>query len=79
MEKEVKYTNSIPLCPNCNKPTVRTQGGSSSTCMYFPPRYDENGINVNPDRNRVTSEWHCEECNKDYHITGNNADGFNYL
>lgn len=78
-EKKVKYTNGIPICPNCNKPTIRTKGARTSTLIYFPPRYDENGVNLNPDRNTVTSEWRCEGCNKDYLIRGNDVDGFSYL
>ena len=34
-------TNGIPICPNCKKSTKRTVGTSMSTCMYFPPVYDE--------------------------------------
>ncbi len=71
MEKKVKFTNNVPICPHCDEPTERTQGMSSTTCMYFPPRYDENGINVNPDRNITTTNWKCNKCNQDYFVIGN--------
>ena len=54
----------IPICPNCKRPTKRKQGITSCTDMYFPPIYDENGVNINPDRNWYTTEWKCMECGK---------------
>jgi hypothetical protein len=71
-------TNGIPQCPHCNKPTKRTAGMSMTTAAYFPPVYDENGVNTNPDRNTITSFWHCLECDKDYAVKGNYVDGFEY-
>ncbi len=79
-EKEkVIYTGSIPQCPNCKEPTVRTESGMNTvTAMYFAPRYDEKGNNVNPDRNIRTSNYHCSKCGKDYSVAGNYTDGFYY-
>lgn len=77
-EKQVIFTGSIPQCPYCEKPTTRSGGSGSVTAMYFEPRYDENGVNVNPDRNTITSSWHCQGCNGGYATHGNNADGFTY-
>lgn len=77
---EVIYTNNIPQCPHCNKPTKRSGSSmGSTTTMYFPPFYDENGNNTNPDRNISTSYWHCHECGKEYTVSGNDVDGFHYL
>lgn len=76
--KKVIYTGNIPQCPYCEKPTLRSSGYSTVTCMYYPPCYDENGVNTNPDRNTVTSHWHCNECQKDYTTSGNNTDGYFY-
>lgn len=78
MEKEVIYTGDIPQCPHCEKPTKRTGGTTSSTCMYFPPTYDENGVNINPDRNMSTIQMYCLECTNSFSISGNNSDGFKY-
>lgn len=75
---KVVYTNNIPQCPYCQKPTKRNSIGQSSTCMYYPPKYNEKGINTNPDRNTITSVWHCDECKKGFAIKGNEVDGFNY-
>jgi hypothetical protein len=72
-------TNGIPICPNCKKPTKRTVGTSTSTCMYFPPIYDENGNNTNPDRNKTTASYTCLECQKDYSVSGNYIDGYTYV
>ena len=77
-ENPVKFTGAIPICPHCNQPTKRTSGTIMMTALYFPPVYDENGVNINPDRNTQTSSWHCEACDNAYWIKGNHADGFNY-
>jgi quercetin dioxygenase-like cupin family protein len=49
--------------PKCKKPTKIQQGISTTTCMYFPSIYDEEGNNINPDKNRVTTQYTCLECN----------------
>jgi len=77
-KKKVVYTGRIPQCPNCDKPIMRTGGVTTTTCIYFPPRYDENGVNTNPDRNKSTSSWYCEECKEPYTVTGNYVEGFFY-
>lgn len=78
-EKEkVIMTGAVPQCPHCKKPTKRTGGAGSVTCVYYPPMYDENGKNTNPDKNTITSQWHCCECKKDYSTAGNYTDGFYY-
>ena len=53
-------------CPHCGKKDFRTYG-TSSTCMYYPPRY-VNGVNVNPDRNVHFAECECCACNKPFYI-----------
>lgn len=75
---EYQETNGIPVCPHCKKPTERVGNVGMKTCMYFPPVYDKNGVNTNPDRNTITSTWHCNECGKDYKTAGNYTDGFDY-
>lgn len=71
-------TNGIPQCPCCEKPTHRSEGLSLTTAMHYPIVYDENGININPDKNITTTIWKCLECNSDYSVAGNYHDGFNY-
>lgn len=77
--KEIVWTNGIPVCPYCDKPTKRSEGMSTVTAMYFPPVYDEKGNNINPDKNRKTTDYYCYECDKNYSISGNYHDGFKYL
>ncbi len=77
-DKKVIDTNGVPQCPYCEKPTRRTGGVSTITCAYYPPIYDENGINTNPDRNTATSDWKCLECEQIYSTSGNYTDGFYY-
>lgn len=75
----VIFTGDIPQCPYCKKPTKRTEyGWSFRTLMYFPPTYDEHGVNVNPDRNIRTSGYQCLECGHVYYIKGNDPDGYRY-
>jgi ribosomal protein L37AE/L43A len=76
----MKYqeTNGIPVCPFCQKPTERTGGMGTVTLAYFTPVYDETGKNINPDRNTCTTNWHCNNCGKDYQTEGNDVDGFHY-
>lgn len=74
----VIFTGSIPECPHCKKPTIRTAGMSLVTAVYYPPVYDEKGNNTNPDRNKQTSHYKCNECENNYCIIGNQFEGFVY-
>lgn len=76
--ESVIYTGAIPRCPHCKKPTTRQDLGVSSTRMYFSPIYDENGVNVNPDRNTITHAYKCNKCGQTYSVKGNQVDGFRY-
>ena len=71
-------TNGIPVCPHCRKPTQRGGGMSTATCAYYPPIYDHNGVNTNPDRNTITSSYDCYECGNNYTVYGNSHDGYQY-
>ena len=73
-----EMTNGIPICPHCKEPTSRTGGSSQVTLMYYPPVYDKDGNNTNLDRNTVTSQWCCKECEHRYQTAGNIHDGFSY-
>lgn len=62
-------TNGIPQCPQCKKPTKRTSyGGGMRTAVYYKPHYDENGKNINPDRNRTTTKYTCLNCGHNYSV-----------
>ena len=75
---KVEMTNGIPLCPTCKYPTQRIGGLSSVTDSYYPPSYNEEGINTNPDRNIHTHYYQCMGCSSHYTIVGNEVDGYNY-
>jgi ribosomal protein L37AE/L43A len=60
-------TNNIPMCPKCNKPTYRTIGMAITTTAYYPPIYDKNGVNTNPDRNKTKTLWKCLECGNEWY------------
>lgn len=38
--------------------------GGSTTSAYYPPIYDKNGVNTNPDMNITTSALKCLTCGK---------------
>jgi len=63
---EVKYTGLTPICPYCDKPTVRSSGMSATTLLAYIPIYNEEGINTNPDKNITTSKFNCHTCNREY-------------
>jgi len=65
---KIEHTNGIPICPNCKKPTRRQLIDSSATCAYYPPVYDEEGNNVNPDRNIITNKYQCIACGHVYDL-----------
>lgn len=68
--------NSV-LCPYCKKGTIREPiGFCSKTLMYYPPKYDANGVNINPDRNTISQEYYCSACADYYVVQGNHHDGF---
>lgn len=49
-------------CPECVKagtPSRLYPGGSSSTCMYCPPFYDEEGVYHHHDMNTITNGYRC--------------------
>lgn len=45
-------TNPNPQCPRDDCRFLNH--GGSTTCVYYPPIYDKNGVNINPDRNTTT-------------------------
>ena len=77
--KVLIFTNGIPQCPYCERPTERTGGSGSITAAYYPPAYNKDGKNTNPDRNTITSHWGCVECKRSYTTAGNITDGFKYI
>jgi len=76
-----KYTNGIPtcpVCPVCQRPTRRVLGISTTTCVYYEPIYDEQGNNINLDRNNNRTEYCCLDCGKTFTVVGNPHDGYHY-
>lgn len=67
--KEVKYTDSIPVCPFCDKPTSRTFAGSQSTLMMGSTTYDENGFSTYYDPNTYYDTYICNQCKKQYTVS----------
>ena len=50
----------------CDKECRFQTGASSVTAMYFPPTYNKNGENINPDGNVETCKVWCTECGRQW-------------
>ena len=48
----------------CDKECRIQFGHSMTTCMYYPPIYDKNGMNINPDANITSGDCRCTTCGK---------------
>lgn len=55
--------------PTCQNDCRFHPGMSMTTAMYFPPVYDKNGNNVNPDGNITSGSINCSVCNKKWHYS----------
>ena len=39
---------------------------SFTTCVYYPPIYNKDGVNTNPDGNITTTQVNCIVCSKKF-------------
>lgn len=53
-------------CPHCGE-SYYTKMYSESTAVYYPPIYKD-GVNINPDMNKVTTHCRCLNCGKEFDI-----------
>ena len=63
IDSEYKY-RIVPVCPRCGSDYVR-EDYIMTTAVYYPPIY-KNGVNINPDRNAITTYCTCLACGKDF-------------
>lgn len=54
----------VPKCDNCGDKAMFTESGGMTTAVYYPPIYDANGVNTNPDMNQTVSILTCTCGNK---------------
>ena len=45
---------------------ITEDGPSMTTCAYYPPVYNKQGVNVNPDMNITTRPCRCLSCGKSW-------------
>lgn len=64
-------------CLFCNSSLVQ-EVHSFSTSTYYPPIY-ENGVNINPDRNIITTTYRCATCDQTFQTKGNATNGFEVI
>ena len=67
MYRGYDYENPFQIkvtCPYCNKPTKKEQLSCTSTLVYQPLMYDENGNLIPPENSPNSSRytWRCLEC-----------------
>ena len=55
--------------PDCEQDCRFAFGPTTITDMYFPPIYDKNGNNTNPDCNTASGTVSCYTCNKIWSYT----------
>jgi len=75
MYKGYGYENPFQIkvtCPYCNKPTKKEQLSCTSTLVYQPLMYDENGNLIPPENSSNTSRytWRCLECGNTFVTDG---------
>jgi hypothetical protein len=75
MYKGYGYENPFQIkvtCPYCNKPTKKEQLSCTSTLVYQPLMYDENGNLIPPENSSNTSRytWRCLECGNTFETDG---------
>jgi len=56
--------NMPPETKTCPKECRIAFGPGVTTCAYYPPVYDKNGNNINPDRNTTSGNCSCMACGK---------------
>lgn len=55
-----------PQARGCEKNCLFQFSGGSTTCAYYPPIYNKQGVNINPDANITTGKCVCITCNKEW-------------
>lgn len=60
--------------PDCTDECTFAQSPMMVTAMYFEPRYDKHGNNLNPDRNWRSYNLSCHKCNTTWFIRTNGED-----
>jgi len=53
--------------PDCERDDCKfTKSGGMSTLAYYPPMYNKDGVNINPDRNITYFSVSCKTCGKQW-------------
>lgn len=57
---------NLDAAVNCSKDCRWMVSGGNTTLAYYPPIYDKNGKNINPDMNSTFSQVKCLTCNREW-------------
>lgn len=74
-KNKIVLNGPMPECPCCKRPTAKIESASSVTCVYYPPVYNEKGVNINPNKHMFLNPWECLECGKNYTVISNGTIG----
>lgn len=68
LDNMIYEVESNPLtnkkCPHCRE-SYWSPRDATITAVYYEPIYKD-GVNINPDRNKVSQTYHCWACGKDW-------------
>lgn len=67
---------NIPLCPKCNRATVREYLGTKTALNYVDPDMFKD---IYVDNTIVVSFYKCLECTNNFTVSGNEFEGYQYL
>lgn len=57
----------------CERDCRFTESSQGTTCAYYPPVYDKNGVNTNPDMNISYYTVKCSTCGKSWSANSQNC------
>lgn len=61
---EAPKRDNLVRCPHCGE-SYYMENYSDCTAVYYPPIYKD-GVNINPDRNTITTHCTCMNCGKEF-------------
>lgn len=67
-----KLEEKVISCPHCGE-SYYTENYSISTALNFIPIYKD-GVNINPDRNLITTYYTCLNCGKEFSFSKNRSE-----
>ena len=67
-----KLEEKLIRCPHCGESYYQINFGYSTLVHYIPIYKD--GVNINPDRNLITTYYTCLNCGKEFSFSKNRSE-----